>query len=98
MLLLFITIMTFDYQLAEFYLFSLQKCMYLSYSWTYTNYVCYFYLPDLRLQLLDSDKNQDLIKSLYGLLMLLPQAEPFTLLRNRLNCIPHFQMAAIGNK
>lgn len=52
----------------------------------------------LRLQLLDSDKNQDLIKSLYGLLMLLPQAEPFTLLRNRLNCIPHFQMAAIGNK
>lgn len=53
---------------------------------------------DLRLQMLDSSKNQDLIKSLYGLLMLLPQAEPFTLLRNRLNCIPHFQMASVSDR
>ncbi|KAL4234817.1 PtdIns(3 5)P(2) sythesis regulation factor [Mactra antiquata] len=52
----------------------------------------------LRLQLLDSSNSQDLIKSLYGLLMLLPQAEPFTLLRNRLNCIPNFQMAALAER
>ncbi|WAR12261.1 VAC14-like protein [Mya arenaria] len=52
----------------------------------------------LRLQLLDESNSEDLIRSLYGLLMLLPQAEPFTLLRNRLNCIPHFQMAAFANR
>ncbi|XP_041376053.1 protein VAC14 homolog [Gigantopelta aegis] len=44
----------------------------------------------LRLHLLDMDHNQYLIKSLYGLLMLLPQSEAFKLLRYRLECIPHF--------
>ena len=59
---------------------------------------CVFLPPDLRLQLLDEASSQDLIKSLYGLLMLLPQAEPFTLLRNRLNCIPQYQLAAIATR
>ncbi|KAL8557926.1 hypothetical protein ACOMHN_066228 [Nucella lapillus] len=44
----------------------------------------------LRLQLLDAEHSVDLIKSLYGLLMLLPQSEAFKLLRYRLECIPHF--------
>lgn len=52
----------------------------------------------LRLQLLDSEQSPDLVKSLYGLLMLLPQAEPFKLLRNRLSCIPHFQMVALAER
>lgn len=46
----------------------------------------------LRLHLLDVHNNQDLIKSLYGLLMLLPQSEAFKLLRYRLECIPHYQL------
>ncbi|XP_033754423.1 protein VAC14 homolog [Pecten maximus] len=52
----------------------------------------------LRLQLLDVHNNQDLIKSLYGLLMLLPQSEAFKLLRYRLDCIPHYQLATIYDK
>lgn len=50
----------------------------------------------LRLQLLDSDNSQELIKSLYGLLMLLPQSEAFQLLRRRLNCIPNFHLASVS--
>ena len=53
---------------------------------------------DLRLQLLDSDNSEDLIKSLYGLLMLLPQSEAFQLLRRRLNCIPDFHLASISQR
>ncbi|XP_027047389.1 protein VAC14 homolog [Pocillopora damicornis] len=43
----------------------------------------------LRLQLLDTQKNHFLLKSLYGLLMLLPQSDAFTTLRNRLDCVPN---------
>jgi len=53
---------------------------------------------DLRLQLLDVQTHQDLIKSLYGLLMLLPQSEAFKLLRYRLDCIPHYQLAIMNDK
>ncbi|XP_061189679.1 protein VAC14 homolog [Saccostrea echinata] len=52
----------------------------------------------LRLQLLDVQHNQDLIRSLYSLLMLLPQSEAFKLLRNRLDCIPQYQLMAIKDK
>lgn len=41
----------------------------------------------LRLQLLDPDKNAFLLKSLYGLLMLLPQSSAFATLRNRLSAV-----------
>ncbi|PWN19153.1 ARM repeat-containing protein [Microstroma glucosiphilum] len=41
----------------------------------------------LRLQLLDPDKNPFLLKSLYGLLMLLPQSSAFATLRNRLSAV-----------
>eukprot|EP00112_Aurelia_sp_Birch-Aquarium-sp1_P024753 Seg7968.2 transcript_id=Seg7968.2/GoldUCD/mRNA.D3Y31 product="Protein VAC14-like" protein_id=Seg7968.2/GoldUCD/D3Y31 len=44
---------------------------------------------DLRLQLLDTDRNYYLLKALYGLLMLLPQSAAFILLRNRLDCVPN---------
>ncbi|XP_046911255.1 protein VAC14 homolog [Dermatophagoides farinae] len=44
----------------------------------------------LRLDLLDPNNNYYLCKSLYGLLMLLPQSEAFHLLRKRLQCIPDF--------
>ncbi|XP_028392821.1 protein VAC14 homolog [Dendronephthya gigantea] len=43
----------------------------------------------LRLQLLDTQNNFYLLKSLYGLLMLLPQSDAFTTLRHRLDCVPN---------
>nr|XP_022343635.1 protein VAC14 homolog isoform X2 [Crassostrea virginica] len=52
----------------------------------------------LRLQLLDVQHNQDLIRSLYGLLMLLPQSEAFKLLRFRLDCIPQYQLLTMKEK
>ncbi|XP_064599095.1 LOW QUALITY PROTEIN: protein VAC14 homolog [Liolophura sinensis] len=52
----------------------------------------------LRLQLLDIQHNQYLLKSLYGLLMLLPQSEAFKMLRYRLECVPHFHLAAPSEK
>lgn len=42
----------------------------------------------LRLQLLDPVGHSALVETLYGLLMLLPQSDAFTLLRCRLNCVP----------
>ena len=45
-------------------------------------------VEDLRLQLLDGDKSHHLVKSLYGLLMLLPQSDAFRTLQRRLQCIP----------
>lgn len=49
----------------------------------------------LRLQLLDFQQNPYLVKSLYGLLMLLPQSTAFHTLRNRLECVPNFQLLNI---
>ncbi|XP_046661939.1 protein VAC14 homolog [Homalodisca vitripennis] len=46
----------------------------------------------LRLELLDTPHNEHLVRALYGLLMLLPQAEAFHTLRHRLDCIPRLQM------
>lgn len=46
----------------------------------------------LRLQLLDAPQNPYLVKSLYGLLMLLPQSEAFHTLRHRLACVPNIQL------
>ena len=52
----------------------------------------------LRLHLLDPERNQDLIRTLYGLLMLLPQGSAFDMLKNRLDCVPHSSLSeAIGN-
>lgn len=49
----------------------------------------------LRLQLLDFQQNPYLVKSLYGLLMLLPQSSAFHTLRNRLECVPNFQLLSL---
>ncbi|GFS70456.1 protein VAC14 homolog [Nephila pilipes] len=46
----------------------------------------------LRLQLLDPQQNPYLVKSLYGLLMLLPQSDAFHTLRHRLACVPNVQL------
>lgn len=43
----------------------------------------------LRLQLLEPEKNPHLYKTLYGILMILPQSSTFTTLRNRLSSLPH---------
>ena len=48
-----------------------------------------FCFLDIRLQLLDTQNNFYLLKSLYGLLMLLPQSDAFTTLRHRLDCVPN---------
>eukprot|EP00658_Telonema_sp_P-2_P040043 TRINITY_DN2864_c0_g5_i4.p1 TRINITY_DN2864_c0_g5~~TRINITY_DN2864_c0_g5_i4.p1 ORF type:complete len:533 (-),score=191.77 TRINITY_DN2864_c0_g5_i4:37-1569(-) len=41
----------------------------------------------LRLQLLEPHKNPDLIKSLYGIMMLLPQTDAYNKLKGRLECL-----------
>lgn len=48
----------------------------------------YYCSSDLRLQLLDPKRHSALVEALYGLLMLLPQTKAFTLLHDRLNCLP----------
>ncbi|CAH1112011.1 unnamed protein product [Psylliodes chrysocephalus] len=52
----------------------------------------------LRLELLEIPSNKNLIRALYGLLMLLPQTEAFTTLRTRLSCIPSLQLPYEDNK
>ncbi|GFN85196.1 vac14-like protein [Plakobranchus ocellatus] len=52
---------------------------------------------NLRLQLLEANDNPELIKSLYGLLMILPQFEAFKLLRYRLECIPHINLSFVSD-
>ncbi len=42
----------------------------------------------LRLQLLAPLDHASLVRTLYGLLMLLPQSSAFNLLKNRLSCVP----------
>lgn len=43
----------------------------------------------LRLQLLEPEKNPHLYKTLYGILMILPQSSTFNTLLNRLSSLPH---------
>ncbi|OQR76101.1 protein VAC14-like [Tropilaelaps mercedesae] len=52
----------------------------------------------LRLQLLEPEKNRELVKALYGLLMLLPQSEAFLLLRTRLMCIPTHHLSSLSQQ
>jgi len=51
-------------------------------------------VADLRLQLLDVEHSHHLVKSLYGLLMLLPQSDAFRTLQRRLHCVPHANQLA----
>jgi vacuole morphology and inheritance protein 14 len=44
----------------------------------------------LRLHLLEVERNQYLIRALYGLLMVLPQSDAFVLLKQRLDCVPNY--------
>jgi vacuole morphology and inheritance protein 14 len=54
-------------------------------------YCLYFIFQiDLRLHLLDVERNQYLVRALYGLLMILPQSDAFMLLKRRLDCVPNF--------
>ncbi|XP_045470511.1 protein VAC14 homolog isoform X2 [Harmonia axyridis] len=46
----------------------------------------------LRLELLEVPCDPNLIKALYGLLMLLPQSEAFYTLKSRLDCIPSLKL------
>lgn len=45
---------------------------------------------DLRLHLLEVERNQYLVRALYGLLMILPQSEAFLSLKLRLDCVPNY--------
>lgn len=49
----------------------------------------------LRLELLEVPCDQNLIKDLYGLLMLLPQSDAFHILKARLDCIPSLKLMHI---
>ncbi|GFO32310.1 protein vac14 homolog [Plakobranchus ocellatus] len=51
----------------------------------------------LRLQLLEANDNPELIKSLYSLLMILPQSEAFKLLRYRLECISLIYLSVVSD-
>ncbi|KAJ8985918.1 hypothetical protein NQ317_010675 [Molorchus minor] len=51
----------------------------------------------LRLELLEVPCDKNLIRALYGLLMLLPQTEAFTTLRTRLSCIPSLHLHCDDN-
>lgn len=44
----------------------------------------------LRLHLLQVERNQYLVRALYGLLMILPQSESFVMLKQRLDCVPNY--------
>ncbi|XP_039264728.1 protein VAC14 homolog [Styela clava] len=48
----------------------------------------------LRLQLLDVESNQHLVKCMYALLMLLPQSRSFEILQHRLSCLPTPQLVS----
>lgn len=52
----------------------------------------------LRLQLLDEARNRFLLKSLYGLLMLLPQSDAFHILQHRLQCIPSVHFSSVETR
>ncbi|GAB1601196.1 protein VAC14 homolog [Argonauta hians] len=52
----------------------------------------------LRLQMLEAENNQYLVKSMYGILMLLPQSEAFRILQARLQCIPNFHLTPVNRK
>ena len=56
--------------------------------------VCVRSVVDLRLQLLDVERSHHLVKSLYGLLMLLPQSDAFRTLQRRLQCVPSTTLLA----
>lgn len=58
----------------------LTECSYLNYS--FHNFV------DLRLELLERERNEALVRALYGLLMILPQSDAFGTLHRRLAAIP----------
>ncbi|RWS20978.1 protein VAC14-like protein [Leptotrombidium deliense] len=49
------------------------------------------------LELLDVERNNYLVKSLYGLLMILPQGDEFHTLRKRLQCVPTFKQSIPDN-
>ncbi|PWN35625.1 ARM repeat-containing protein, partial [Meira miltonrushii] len=51
----------------------------------------------LRLQLLEPERHPHLLKTLYGLLMLLPQSSAFATLRNRLNAVSALGYLHVGS-
>lgn len=59
---------------------------------------CFLFSLDLRLQLLDEAHNHYLLKSLYGLLMLLPQSDAFHILQHRLQCIPSVHFSSVETR
>ncbi|XP_029641342.2 protein VAC14 homolog [Octopus sinensis] len=48
--------------------------------------------------MLEAENNQYLVKSLYGILMLLPQSEAFRILQARLQCIPNFHLTPVNRR
>lgn len=52
----------------------------------------FLFILDLRLELLEVPCDPNLIRALYGLLMLLPQTTAFQTLKVRLECIPSLHL------
>ncbi|XP_057330110.1 protein VAC14 homolog [Microplitis mediator] len=52
----------------------------------------------LRLELLEPERNESLVRTLYGLLMILPQSEAFGTLQRRLTAIPPASSVIVASK
>ncbi|CAG5089147.1 Similar to Vac14: Protein VAC14 homolog (Rattus norvegicus) [Cotesia congregata] len=52
----------------------------------------------LRLELLEPERNESLVRTLYGLLMILPQSEAFATLQRRLTAIPPASSVIVAGK
>ncbi|CAD6238651.1 GSCOCG00008503001-RA-CDS [Cotesia congregata] len=56
------------------------------------------FLNYLRLELLEPERNESLVRTLYGLLMILPQSEAFATLQRRLTAIPPASSVIVAGK
>lgn len=61
-------------------------------------YTIFFCIVDLRLELLEPERNESLVRTLYGLLMILPQSEAFATLQRRLTAIPPASSVIVAGK
>lgn len=52
----------------------------------------------MRLELLEPERNESLVRTLYGLLMILPQSEAFGTLQRRLTAIPPSSSVIVAGK
>ena len=75
-----------DIYLVSIFYFSFSKAFARFILTNYNFWVVHLF-TDLRLQLLESESNHYIVKTLYSILMLLPQSDAFRTLQSRLQCV-----------